>query len=94
MSDPLRVAIHFTEDGNWTAYADDGVEVYSVCDASPSDRVYRMAPEPIPDGLIGGDVGHKDDGSAASLRVQRFVAEANGERHLRVVPPTPQSGNG
>ena len=81
----LRVAIRFDPFGLPEFFADEGVEVYSVCDFTPSDRVYRCSPGPIPDGLLEGPIGHKDDGSAANTRAIRAVKMMEGESHLSVV---------
>lgn len=69
----MRVAIHYDEHGNPTVYADEGVEVYSVCDYTPSDRLYLMSPAPIPRGLLDGPVGFAGDGSAAEGRAVMAV---------------------
>lgn len=70
MTAKLRVALVYDEDGNIEVYHDKGVEVIAVCDFAPSDRLYRMEHNPIPDGLLDGPIGSKNDGSAAHDRAE------------------------
>ena len=65
-----RVVLRYTDPGDAPEiYADDGVEVLVVCEYTPSDRIYRTAPQPVPAGMLDGPVGHLHDGSAAEARV-------------------------
>ena len=80
-----RVAVYINEDGSFDVYADDGVEVYSVCDWAPNDRLYLMSPEEIPEGMLGGEVGFLGDGSPAETRAKRAASVLSGESHLKVV---------
>lgn len=89
-----RVVIRFDEGGGFAVYADDGVEVFTVCDFTPEDRVYRMSPEPVPEGMIGDGVGHKDDGSPASVRAQAALAKIEGRPHLAAVHAAQEGDNG
>lgn len=84
MSNP-RVVLHYDESGWVTVYADEGVTVISVCDHAPEDRLYRMSPEAIPEGMLDGDIGHREDGSPASVRAQAALAEIESRPHLRAV---------
>jgi hypothetical protein len=62
------------------------VEVFWVCDFAPDDRFYRTTPSPVPkhiiDDMSKAIIGHKDDGSPASLRAQVAV---HGKPDLTVV---------
>ena len=80
-----RAVIHWRNDGSFAVYADDGVEVISVSDFAPDDRLYRMSPDPIPDDLLDGPVGHIGDGSAAEVKAIRVIKELHGESHLQEV---------
>jgi hypothetical protein len=80
-----RVAVYINEDGSFDVYADDGVEVYSVCDWAPNDRLYLMSPEEIPEGMLDGEFGFLGDGSPAETRAKRAAAVISGESYLKVV---------
>lgn len=70
-----RVALVYDEAGNVEVYADKGVTIISVCDHAPEDRLYRLAPAPIPDGLLDGYIGHAGDETRAD-RLATAAAEA------------------
>lgn len=72
-----RVVLHYHEaDDIPVIYADEGVEVYSVCEYAPDDRTYRMSPGAIPEGMIGAQVGFDGDGSASEIKTIKAVREA------------------
>ena len=73
-----RVVFHIDETGGVQVYQDEGVDVFCVSELAPNDRVYRYSPDPIPDEMLDGEVGHYADGSAAHARVTRAVKEAYG----------------
>lgn len=64
-----RVALSYDTDGNVTVYADADVEIISVCDHTPHDRLYRLSPAPIPDGMLDGPIGYSGDGSRSEMIV-------------------------
>ena len=79
------VAIHIDEAGGVQVYADGEVDVIWVSDLTPDDRCYRATPEPIPAGLIDGDIGHQGDRSPAAAKLSKFVKEAYGLPAFEVV---------
>ena len=81
-----RVVIHQQDDGSISVLADPGPDVYWVDDRTPSDRIYQMSPDPIPDRMLEGHVGHGGDGSPAETRAHACVAAMEGRPHLSVVP--------
>lgn len=81
----MRVMIHSDEDGMIFVYADTDVEVYWVDERTPEDRIYRMDPGLIPEGALTGDVGHKNDGSAASIKAVRLGRAMDGLPGLEVI---------
>lgn len=70
-----RVALVYDEAGNVEVYADKGVTIISVCDHTPGDRLYRLNPAPIPDGMLDGHIGHAGDETRAD-RLATAAAEA------------------
>lgn len=73
-----RAVIHYDKDGFESYFADDGVTLLIVDDRVPSDRIYRTSPTAIPDDLLDGEVGHKDDNSWASVRLIRAMRDLDG----------------
>ena len=73
-----RVALVYDEAGNVEVYADKGVTIISVCDHTPGDRLYRLTPAPIPDGMLDGHIGHAGDETQAD-RLANAAAEAIAE---------------
>ena len=80
-----RVVFQTDAHGNVSVYADPDVEVIMCCDWVPNDRLYRMEPEPIPDGLLSGSIGHRGDGHPGETRITRAVREATGQDPFDVV---------
>lgn len=81
----VTVALHFDENGLLRVYSDEGVQVISVDDRSPGDRLYRYMHQPIPEGMLDGTIGHAHDGSPATARALRGLAEMQGRSHLSIV---------
>lgn len=73
------VALHISERGDITVYADGDVNVFWVSDIAAEDRVYQGNPPPIPAGLLDGPVGHRFDGSQAHVKLERITKQAYGE---------------
>jgi hypothetical protein len=44
-----------------------------------------MSPDEIPDGMIAGPIGHKDDKSPAHARALRAVKQVNGEGPFEII---------
>lgn len=91
MADRIRTCIMFDSEGAFAGVVvSDDVEVYSIDESAPHDRIYRMTVTPDPDRvatLIGtNDIGSAQDGRHAAImaRVRAFLA---GCRHLRSVEP-------
>jgi hypothetical protein len=84
-----RVVIYVDQNGNWSVQADPGVDVYSVDELVPHDRVYQMNPDHIEDGVLDGEVHHENDGSAAAARITRAVREAHGMPAFEVIERKP-----
>lgn len=80
-----RVVIHIDENGSQRVFSDGDVEVFFVDEGCPRDRVYRASPNPVPDGMIYGCIGHMDDGTPMDLRAKVFAAELSGASHLSLV---------
>lgn len=85
----LRVVIYVDDTGCWSVQADPGVEVFSVDELVPDDRVYRMDPASIDEIVLTGEIHHAQDGSPAAARVTRAVREAYGMPLLDIVPNKP-----
>ena len=86
MIEAKRVAIVYNEAEDIPRiYADEGVVVYSVCEFAKDDRIYRLSPNPIPDQMLQGPIGHKDDGSAATTRIRRYLGDLRGESPFKVI---------
>lgn len=73
-----RVALVYDENGNVELYADPGVTVISVCDHTPGDRLYRVSPQPIPEGMLAGPIGYAGDETRAD-RIANAALEAVAE---------------
>ena len=73
-----KVVFHIGENGDVAIYADGDVNVYWVSELTPNDRIYQGSPDPIPDGMLDGHIGHKNDDSPAAKKLSRLVREANG----------------
>ena len=80
-----KVVIYFDKNGDWQAFADGDVEVYCVDDGTPPDRVFKMAPKPIPSGMLDNNAGYTGDNSPAEARALKAKAEIEGKPHLKPV---------
>lgn len=62
-----RVVIKMDEQGGFEVFSDEPIEVYSVCDFTPNDRVYQMTQsvhvgvEKVQAELRNDPVGHYHD---------------------------------
>lgn len=91
-----RIIIHYDEDGIMSVYAEEGldVEILSICEPAPGDRVYQMRPafmttEEIT-ALIGeSPIGLFDDERAAALTA-RIEEAMTGKPRLSVVRSEPE----
>jgi len=92
MSETPTVVIRNDEDGNIQVYREGHVDIIWCDDRAPQDRLYRMRGDPIPDGLLDGEVGHVGDNSAASIRAQRALRYIEGRPAFDVITPETAQG--
>lgn len=89
----MRVVINMSLSGTIEVITDGPAEVYTVCDETPNDRVYRLGDAHIVsiaavDAALRDDpVGHSGDDRHKAI-ANRFTAHINGRPHLAVVEKT------
>jgi hypothetical protein len=69
-----RVVLHYENPGDPPViYADPGVTVFTICEFTPQDRTFMVAPRAIPGGMIDSNPGFTGDGSDAEKRLSAFI---------------------
>jgi hypothetical protein len=86
----MRVVINMSLDGTIEVITDGPADVYSVCDDTPNDRVYRlteihMVSAAAVDAALRDDpVGHSGDNRHAAIE-HRVLSAIVGDSHLKPV---------
>lgn len=86
----MRIVINLGRSGALEVITDEACEVYTVCDETPTDRVYRlteshMVSRAAVDAALRDDpVGHSGDDRHEAVK-GRVLAAIGGERHLKSV---------
>lgn len=86
----MRVVINFKEDGSFEVATDEPCEVYTVCDFTPNDRVYRLGEthtvsrEAVDAALRDDAIGHNGDDRHAAVK-NRILSAEDGKPYLRPV---------
>ena len=84
-----RIVIHYDEAGEMSVHADAGIDVFYVDENVPRDRIYRANPEPIPDDMLTGPIGHRADGSPAAYAAHIAAEEIEEQEQGAVKPKKP-----
>lgn len=95
-----RIILHYDHDGIMHVYAEEGadVEILSICEPAPGDRVYQCRPDVMTaaeiDDLIGDSpVGFFDDERHAALSA-RIEEAVTGKPRLSLVESLQHEGEG
>ena len=86
----MRVVLNMNSQGLIEVITDAPCEVFTVCDETPNDRVYRLTEShtvsrlAVDAALRDDPVGHSGDSRHEAIK-QRILAAETGARHLKLV---------
>ncbi|CFX59391.1 protein of unknown function [Candidatus Filomicrobium marinum] len=81
-----RIALHWLADGTFRVHADEPIDLFSVDERCPHDRVFKHADGFVTygsvDSTLGSDrIGFTGDQSGADAEVHLFVGAKPPKRH-------------